>query len=232
MHYRVILRLTLCLAPALLFMSGGALYLLLQSQKGLEQAQQIRFEYTGTANQIQLLSEQLSASIRDYVYTGSERALASYYHTLAVTEGHLARPNGRLLSNAQQLREMMLSREELNLLERARQATLTLARLEAEALRLMESGNHSRARGKVFNADYDRYSDVVSESVGQFISLLQTRLERSIEQQRMQNHYATIAMVILSLLLALAGVGLGWWLCSNEPDGKRLVPGTGCRAGH
>ncbi|WMC10114.1 chemotaxis protein [Oceanimonas pelagia] len=209
MHHKVVLRLAFTLVPALLLAGVVALVLLLRAQQALYQAQQTRFEYFDSANQIRLLSGQLSAGIRNYAYTGSERSLSLYRHVLAMTEGRHPRDNGRAVSNEQLLREMTLTREELNLLERARQATLTLARLEDEALRLVEAGNYAQARQKVFNADYDSYSEVVAESVNQFISQLVTRLDRNIERARQQHHHAMIAMVMIFLALMLAA-GVLW----------------------
>ncbi|MDP5293106.1 chemotaxis protein [Oceanimonas sp. CHS3-5] len=223
MHHRVFLRLAFTLAPVLLLAGAIALVMLLQSQRALTLAQQTRFEYFEAANQIRQLSGQLSAGIRNYAYTGSERSLSLYRHVLAMTEGRHPRDNGRVISNEQLLRSMTLTREELNLLERARQATLTLARLEDEALRLMEAGHYAQARQKVFNPDYDSYREVVTGSVNQFVNLLVARLERNIEQARQQNRYTMIAMLITFLLLVLCSLVLGWQLRQGQRHQGRVV---------
>ncbi|AEY00639.1 methyl-accepting chemotaxis transducer transmembrane protein [Oceanimonas sp. GK1] len=226
MYHRGALRLTLWLVPALLLMGALILWLLLQSQRDLERAQQTRFDYFEAANQIRMLSGQLSARARSYAYTGSERDLSLYHHVLAMTEGRHARVNGKTLSNEQLLRGMALTREELNLLERARQATLTLARLEDEALRLTEAGHSHQARQKVFNPDYDSYSEVVTGSVNQFVGLLLERLDRNIEQERQQHRYAMAAMVIIFMLLVLCSLVLSWLLRQETPHSGRVMPGS------
>lgn len=220
MHHRIILRLALLLLPFLLLVGAVLLWLLLQSQKELEQAQQTRFEYFENVTQIRMLSGQLSTRVRNYVYTGSERDLSHYYHVLAITEGHHSRSNGSRISNEQLINTMVLNREEFNLLERARLATLTLSRLEEEALRLMETGHHIQARQKVFNADYDIYSEMVSGSVNQFISLLLERLDRSIEGEQQRHHNAMMSLMIIFLLLILCCLVLGWQLSHGIINGK------------
>ncbi|MFH7565389.1 chemotaxis protein [Oceanimonas smirnovii] len=216
MHYKGALRLTLWLVPGLLLLGAVILWLLLQSQRELERAQQARFDYFEAANQIRMLSGQLSARVRSYAYTGSKRDLSLYYHVLAMTEGRHARVNGKTISNEQLLQSMALTREELSLLERARQATLTLARLEDEALRLTEAGYAHQARQKVFNADYDSYSELVTSSVNQFIGLLLKRLDQNIEQERLQHRYAMAAMILIFVLLILCILVLSW-LLRQEP---------------
>ncbi|NHI01204.1 chemotaxis protein [Oceanimonas sp. MB9] len=222
MKHDVIGRLAAVMLPALTLIGAAALWLLLQSQQQLVLAQQTRFDYFESANQIRLLSGQLSARIRNYVTTGSERDLSLYYHVLAVTEGRHARLNGKTLSNEQMLQNMELTREELSLLERARQATLTLARLEEEAVRLMASGREHQARQKVFNPDYDRYSEIMSDSVNQFITLLLERLERNIQREQRHNRLTMAVLAGLLLLMMAASLWLGWRLRDRGETRRRL----------
>lgn len=192
---------------SILLLSGlMSLSLLWTSQKSIEDTQERRFEYLETAAQMSILSGQLSARIRSYVYTGSEHALSMYHHTLAVVEGRTVRESGRLESDDQRINSMMLTTEEREALERARQATSTLFRLEEEALRLMATGSVHQARLKVFNTDYDRYSKLVSDSVSQFSRLVLDRT--SLEVERKQAFNTQILMFIMFAILLLVSITL------------------------
>ncbi|MHA6965460.1 methyl-accepting chemotaxis protein [Zobellella denitrificans] len=191
---------------------GGALYLLLQSQQGVQQAQQKKFDYFNSANLLRMMSSELTSRIRNHVATGSDRELAAYHNVLAMTEGKRPRVDGRTLSNEQMLLGMELTSEELALLEKGRQATLVMARLEDEAIRLMVAGHEQEARLKVFSSAYDQQRDLMLESVNQFITLLLHRLDAEIAVAEARNRLMVTVMVAMSLLLVVLSLILGWTL--------------------
>ncbi|MGR7919912.1 methyl-accepting chemotaxis protein [Zobellella denitrificans] len=191
---------------------GGALYLLLQSQQGVQQAQQKKFDYFNSANLLRMMSSELTSRIRNHVATGSDRELAAYHNVLAMTEGKRPRVDGRTLSNEQMLLGMELTSEELALLEKGRQATLVMARLEDEAIRLMVAGHEQEARLKVFSSAYDQQRDLMLESVNQFITLLLHRLDTEIAVAEARNRLMVTVMVAMSLLLVVLSLILGWTL--------------------
>ena len=191
---------------------GGALYLLLQSQQGVQQAQQKKFDYFNSANLLRMMSSELTSRIRNHVATGSDRELAAYHNVLAMTEGKRPRVDGRTLSNEQMLLGMELKSEELALLEKGRQATLVMARLEDEAIRLMVAGHEQEARLKVFSSAYDQQRDLMLESVNQFITSLLHRLDGEIAAAEARNRLMVTVMVAMSLLLVLLSLALGWTL--------------------
>jgi methyl-accepting chemotaxis protein len=212
MSLRGVIRVIIGVVLGFALIQGGALYGLLQAQRGVEQAQQKRFEYFNSANLLRMMSSELTARIRNYVSTGAERELAVYHNVLAMTEGQQPRVDGKMLSNERMLQAMALTREELSLLERGRQATLTMARLEAEAVRLMETGQAEQARQKVFHPSYDEYRDIMLASVNQFITMLLARLDGEILERERQNRNMVVVMVLMSALLLGLALLLGWTL--------------------
>ncbi|WP_445401308.1 methyl-accepting chemotaxis protein [Zobellella sp. An-6] len=209
---KAIIRLIFGVVLTFALVLSGVLYLLLQSQQGVQQAQQKRFDYFNSANLLRIMSSELSSRIRNYVSTSSDRELAAYHNVLAMTEGKRPRVDGRTLSNEQMLRDMDLKPEEQTLLEKGRQATLTMARLEDEAIRLMVAGHAQEARQKVFNTSYDQQRDLMLESVNQFITSLLQRLDRDIAAAQERNRLMIAVMVAMSLLLVLLSLALGWAL--------------------
>ncbi|WP_458735774.1 methyl-accepting chemotaxis protein [Zobellella taiwanensis] len=212
MSLRGVIRMIIGVVLGFALIQGGALYGLLQAQRGVEQAQQKRFEYFNSANLLRMMSSELTARIRNYVSTGAERELAVYHNVLAMTEGQQPRVDGKMLSNERMLQAMALTREELSLLERGRQATLTMARLEEEAVRLMETGQAEQARQKVFHPSYDEYRDIMLASVNQFITMLLARLDGEILERERQNRNMVVVMVLMSALLLGLALLLGWTL--------------------
>ncbi|PSJ46668.1 methyl-accepting chemotaxis protein [Zobellella endophytica] len=209
---KAIIRLILGVVLLFALTLGGALYLLLQSQQGVQQAQQQRFDYFNSANLLRMMSGQLSSRIRSYVVTGDRAELQLYHNVLAMTEGRQPRIDGKTISNRQMLQEMALNDEERALLEKGRQATLVMAAREKEAIELAGAGRLEQAREKVFSPDYNEQSAVMSTSVNRFITLLLQRLDQNIAAEEARNRLMVAVMVALSVLLVLLSLVLGWAL--------------------
>ncbi|WMC10113.1 methyl-accepting chemotaxis protein [Oceanimonas pelagia] len=212
MTLKGVIRLIIVVALGFALILAGTLYLLLQAQNEVEQAQDKQFEYFNSANLMRVMSSELTSSIRNYVATSMPHELQSYQQVLAMTEGKAARVDGKTLSNAQMLKEMELSDEELSTLERGRQATLTMARLEEEAIELMLAGQTREAWNRVFSESYDSSKQVMQDSVNDFISLLLTRLGREVASAEQQKRTVVMVMVVMAVLLVLLSLLLGWVL--------------------
>ena len=213
---KAVIRLVFLVVLALALTLGGALYLLLQSQQGLSQAHEDRYNYFNSANMLRLNSSELSTHIRNYVVTGNLDKLNDYQQVLAVTEGKVPRANGRTLSDADMIAEMKLMPDEINQLEQGRQATLTMVKLEQNALSLMNAGRQDEAKEQVLGADYDRARHLMVESVNKFVSLLLARQSSQVHAEEQRNHQMVVLMVSLVVLLVGLSLLLGWAL-------KRMV---------
>ncbi|MCT7654926.1 hypothetical protein MBH78_09705 [Oceanimonas sp. NS1] len=64
----------------------------------------------------------------------------------------------------------------------------------------------------MFNPDYDRYSEIMSDSVNQFITLLLERLERNIQREQRHNRLTMAVLAGLLLLMMAASLWQGWRL--------------------
>ncbi|MDP5293105.1 methyl-accepting chemotaxis protein [Oceanimonas sp. CHS3-5] len=212
MTLKAIIRLIILVALGFALILGGTLFLLLQAQSDLEAAQNKRHEDFNSVNLMRIMSGELTASIRNYVSTSAQKDLDNYRSVLAMTEGRKPRINGFTESNEQMLQAMTLTPQELALLEKGRQATVNMAKLESEALQLMQVGQSREAWGKVFNKEYDDNRAVLQASVNRFISMLLTRLDQDIEIARAKKHNMVIVMVVMAALLVTLSLLLGWVL--------------------
>ncbi|MFP2770114.1 methyl-accepting chemotaxis protein [Oceanisphaera sp. KMM 10153] len=213
---KAVIRLVFLVVLALALALGGALYLLLQSQKGVNQTQETRYRYFNSANMLRLSSNEMSAHIRSYVATGNRDKLNAYQRVLAITEGRAPWADGRSLSNQDMLAEMELMPAELKQLELGHQATLTMIKLEQEAIALMNAGRQDEARDRVLAPQYDKAGKDLNESVNTFVSLLLARQAEQINAAQQRNHLMVVLMVSLVVLLVGLSLLLGWTL-------KRMV---------
>lgn len=209
---RALIRLVFLVVLVVALVLGGALYLLLQSQQSVSQTQEVRYQSFNSTNMLRMFSLELSNEIRNYVVTGNEDKLAAYQQVLAMTAGQAPRPDGRIITNQDMLAELALAPGELALLEQGRQATLTMARLEKEAIALINAGQQEAAENKVLGQEYDQARKVMANSVNDVITQLLTRQAGQLEQQTQRNRLMVTVMVSLVVLLVMLSLLLGWTL--------------------
>ena len=213
---RSLIRLVFLVVLSLALVLGFALYQLLQSQQGVSTAHQVRYDYFNNSNMLRLYSSELSTDIRDYVVTGNQEKRDAYHDVMAITLGKAPRVNGRTVSNEDMLSGMNLTPSEMALLERGRQATVTMARLEKEAMRLMSMDKRKLAQEQVLGTDYDQARKILSSSVDQFVSMLLARQSERLQAEEARNQQMVVLMVLLVALLVFLSLLLGWTL-------KRMV---------
>ncbi|AEY00640.1 methyl-accepting chemotaxis protein [Oceanimonas sp. GK1] len=212
MTLRAIIRLIIVVALGFALILGGTLFFLLQAQNQLEATQSKQYDNFNSVNQMRILSSELTSSIRNYVSTSSRQELDHYRSVLAMTEGRKPRPGGHTESNEQMLKGMQLTPQELALLEQGRQATITMAKLEGEAIERMQAGQSREAWSRVFNEHYDQNRAVLQDSVDRFISMLLARLEQDIASARQKKQNMVAVMVAMAGLLVVLSLLLGWVL--------------------
>ncbi|NLJ91972.1 MAG: methyl-accepting chemotaxis protein [Aeromonadales bacterium] len=213
---KAVIRLVFWVGLALALALGGALFLLLQSQQAVHQAQDDRFDYFNNAGMLRLYSAEKATSIRDYVATANPEQLDIYHQAMAVTEGRAVRVDGNTITDEAMLAGMNLSAAEQATLARGQQATMIMERFEKEAIKLMQAGQQEAAQEQVLNAEYDRARLEVLTSVDDFITLLLDRLFITLEQQEHRNQLMVIVMSTLVVILIGFSLLLGWAL-------KRMV---------
>lgn len=213
---KAVIRLVFWVGLALALALGGALFLLLQSQQAVHQAQDDRFDYFNNAGMLRLYSAEKATSIRDYVATANPEQLDIYRQAAAVTEGRAVRVDGNTITDDAMLASMNLSAAEQATLARGQQATVIMERFEKEAIKLMQAGQQEAAQEQVLNAEYDQARLEVLTSVDDFITLLLDRLFITLDQQEHRNQLMVIVMSTLVVILIGFSLLLGWAL-------KRMV---------
>ncbi|WP_298721141.1 methyl-accepting chemotaxis protein [uncultured Oceanisphaera sp.] len=213
---KAVIRLVFLVVLALALTLGGALYLLLQSQQGVSQAHEERYQYFNASNMLRMYSTELSTHIRNYVVTGNREKLDAYHKVMDITQGKAPRANGRSISDEDMIAAMQLMPNEVALLEQAHQNTLSMTRLEQEGLELVRQGRLDEAQQRVMGAEYDRARMALNSSVEKFVSLLLARESEQLQAEEQQNQQMVVLMVSLVLLLVGLSLLLGWAL-------KRMV---------
>ena len=213
---KTVIRLVFLVVLSIALLLGGSLFLLLQSQQGVTNAQTDLFNYFNKAGMVRLYSSEKSTAIRDYVVTGNPAQLSIYQKSVAVTDGLAARVDATTMSDAEMLAGMNMTPAERSTLDRGQKATAIMEKLEEQAISLMKSGAQEEAQQLLLSAQYDVPRMEAVQTVDDFITLLLERLFGTVAEQQQRNSTMVIIMVSLVVLLVAFSLLLGWTL-------KRLV---------
>lgn len=213
---KALIRLVFLVVLAVAIVFGGALYLLLQSQKSVNHTQEVRFQSFNASNMMRMYSLELSNDIRNYVVTENPEILAKYQANMAATLGKAPRAGGRSISNEAMMQELPLTPSEQAMLEQGRQGTLIMGDLEDRAIALVKAGRAAEAESLVFGPDYDAGRLMMGNSVNTAISELLGRQTSQLEKEEQRNQQMVTLMIALVAGLVILSLVLGWTL-------KRLV---------
>ncbi|MBO1519305.1 methyl-accepting chemotaxis protein [Oceanisphaera pacifica] len=209
---KAVIRLVFLGMLALAVTLGAALYLLLQSQGAVIQAQNDRFNYFNNAGMIRTYSAEKTASIRDYVVTGNSDQLDVYQHTNRITEGRAPRANARVISDQDMLEQMKLTAAERSALHQGQKAVALLNALEEQAIALMQAGRAQAAQNLVLGDNYEQSRLKNLEAVEAFITLLLDRLHTSLAEEEQRNQAMVTIITLVVILLVVFSLLLGWVL--------------------
>ncbi|MGO4999998.1 methyl-accepting chemotaxis protein [Oceanisphaera sp. W20_SRM_FM3] len=209
---KTVIRLVFLVVLTLALILGGSLYLLLQSQAAVHQAQNDRFDYFNKAGMVRLYSTEKSTAIRDYVVTGNAAQLSVYKKVNDVTEGRAIRVDGSTMSDKEMLAGMNMTPAERNTLDRGQKAVGVMDELEKRAIELMQSGRQEQAQKLVLSAEYDSARLENVATADEFITLLLERLFGTLAQEEQRNSTMVTIMVLIVVLLVAFSLLLGWAL--------------------
>lgn len=213
---KAVIRLVFLIVLSIALLLGGTLYLLLQSQQAVVNAQTDLFNYFNKAGMVRLYSTEKSTAIRDYVVTGNLEQLRIYQKANDVTDGRAVRVDATTMSDTEMLAEMNMTTAERSTLDRGQKAIDIMDKLEEQAIGLMQSGREEQAQQLVLSAQYDTARLEAVATVDEFITLLLERLFGAIAQEEQRNSTMVTIMVSLVVLLVTFSLLLGWTL-------KRMV---------
>ncbi len=206
----------------LFFCLGLLAVLLLNNQKQLQHEQEKRYQSYVVAQEFRYSSQELTRLARTYVSTGEAKYETMYNDVIAVRDGKKPRPDGRVVSQRQIMKELGFTEEEFALLDEAIAKSDGLVATEVKAMNAVKglfddgSGNYTEkkepdmvlARKLMFDGQYHEYVREIMEPVNLFFSRLDDRTKAACDLQYKADRYMNIFIVILTLLflcLAFAG---------------------------
>ncbi|MCX7143433.1 MAG: response regulator [Proteobacteria bacterium] len=153
------------------------------------------------ANMLIKGGDALTAAVRAYAATGDEKYKAAYQ-----TERNVTRLGER---GTERLREIGLTRDEMELIEKANKNSAALAEIESHAMQASDAGEMQRARGVVYGIEYQAARENVMAPIAEVYSEIEARHTREVEELTASadamDRLATIAL-LLNILTALTGL--------------------------
>ncbi|ART80852.1 methyl-accepting chemotaxis protein [Oceanisphaera avium] len=213
---KMVIRLAFIVLFALALILSGSLYLLLQSQQGVNNAKDDLFNYFNNAGMVRLYSTEKSTALRDYVVTGNAEQLAVYEKADAVVEGRSKRVDNNTISDTDMLAKMDLTTAERSILERGQKSIVIMDKMENEAITLMRTGRQQQAQDILLSAEYDAERLIAVNTVDEFIDTMLGRLYGTVALEEQRNSTMAGVMVAVVVALIIFSLFLGWVL-------KRLV---------
>lgn len=199
---------------ALLFL--GALIALRHSARGAAQAKERQLASLALSRETADNSFGLTANVRSYVISGNPLFKTAYFHILDVRSGAVSRPEsasvapGRKVSLDNLYDEAGFDSQEKALLARANLLSGDLAKLEVEAMELIENSPPEetdafrlRASEILHGDDYLIAAKAIQVPVGEFERSLEARLK---EMNDEAERYGQISQAILIGLAAVAAL--------------------------
>jgi two-component system sensor histidine kinase/response regulator len=168
-----------------------------------QQAIALKLNAMAQADRLLEGSKRLTQNVRAYAATGEERFRQAYWNEVKVT---------RSRERAERvLQDIGLSREELALIEAAKQQSDQLIALEERAMSERDAGAMQQAIALVYGADYEQALQAIYQPLRTFQQRLRQRMEaNSVEasQQVQAAEALVLALAALNGLIVLLLLGL------------------------
>jgi methyl-accepting chemotaxis protein len=138
-------------------------------------------------------SNYLTNEARKYVQFGNKTYYDNYWREVNETK-----TRDRVVAR---LKELQAPKEELDLIERAKQNSETLVKTEDAAMKAVSNGNMEEARKLMFDDQYERSKVIIMEPISQFQSMMNSRAEKEADQaQTTFNLYLALTIVLILIV--------------------------------
>lgn len=148
-------------------------------------------------------SDYLTNEARKYVQFGNKTYYDNYWREVNETK-----TRDRVV---ERLKELNAPKEELDLIEQAKQSSDTLVQIEDAAMKAVEAGDFEEARRLMFDDQYDNNKQIIMAPISEFQTIMNTRAEQASQKAEDAFHmylYITIAIIILVAAVMLLSIVL------------------------
>ncbi len=210
---------------SILFVCQGILVmLLLDSQDKLQREQDKRYRSYLVADEFRKSSQDLTRLARTYVVTENPEYEAMYNDIIAVRDGNKPRPDGKMISLRQLMKNLGFTTEEFSLLDEAAAKSNELVGTEVQAMNAVKGlfddgdGQYNKsgppdiklATELMFNQQYHNYISEIMQPVDQFFSHLDRRTKAACNLLQEKTDFYMNIFVATLVILFLCLIFSGW----------------------
>ncbi|MEI6387707.1 MAG: HAMP domain-containing protein, partial [Spirochaetota bacterium] len=164
-------------------------------------------------------SKDLTNDIRQYAMTGDVSYRTSYFHTLDISNGKAARPNGTTISFKDLVKNMKLTSEENDYILKSNDFSMNLVNLETEVMTYVDTwikdnpGLDLKTGGdlalqlqqvRLFDRGYMNEIDKIMAPVTQFQTLLMQRVAAQVKSAEATVQFMEVLFIVAMAVMMLA----------------------------
>lgn len=168
-----------------------------------EQARKDQMEFGQLSSQLAGASDYLTNMARQYAVTGDRQFYDRYWKEVNETKTRDKVVN--------RLDELGATKEELALIEEAKQNSDSLVKLEEESMKAAEDGNLEKASELVFGKEYEQGKSVIGKPIFEFQEKIKNRSAAEAddaEKQAAVALFSTIGIIVLLIVTMLGSFGI------------------------
>ncbi|MBM7869007.1 methyl-accepting chemotaxis protein [Clostridium pascui] len=145
-------------------------------------------------------SDYLTNEARIYVQFGEKKHYDNYWK-----EVNEIRTRDKVV---QRLKELNAPKDELNLIEKAKQNSDALIKTEDTAMKAVSNGDFQKARVLMFDSNYDSNKEIITDPMNEFQNKMNTRVKNETELAKQKLDIAMIITIILIIILTTFILGV------------------------
>lgn len=201
---------------------------MLNNQKELNHAQEVRYLSYLAADELRQSSQDLTRLARTYVATGESKYEDLYWEVIAIRNGEKARSDGRKISLNQIMKDLGFTEAEFTKLNLAAANSDGLVWTETVAMNAVKGKFHDTdkkftitgppdlelARKLMFDAEYHRYVAEIMAPIDEFFTILNQRTQLTVERYTQKG--TRLLWACLTLIGLLIVICIGSYLVINR----------------
>lgn len=187
-----------------LTLTAGVLFMLNSSYKNEQLAKSRQVEFKQLGFDLANASDYLTNEAKQYAALGDKNHYDNYWKEVNETK-----TRDKVVKR---LQELNAPKEELDLIEKAKNNSDALIKIEEASMKAVEAKDFEKARQLMFGADYDKYKAIIKEPLTQFQNKMNARAaleaENASKQFKLMLVIANTTVLVVGLLIILTFVVL------------------------
>lgn len=205
----------------LLLILGSLVFLMYQNRLRLNKQQELRYKLLDIANELKESSDKLTRYSRTYVLTGDSIWEKKYRELVAIRNGKIPRPNGRIIALQDSMKKLDFAKAEFEKLKKAEQNSNDLIRTEMRAFNaikgffddgtgqftIRQAPDTVLARQILFDEKYHIDKAKIMNPIDDFLEMLNERTHNQVEEHNTTSYWLLgTVMALIAIIILMSGI--------------------------